>query len=58
MSVICHCVDEPLFYSDLLLAFVYATMMLNSEHAHNTHTRGEGRCIVGDDQYVMTVWAL
>ena len=43
VDAIGHCVDEPLFFSTLLLAFIYAMVILMSEHAHNIHTRGEGR---------------
>ena len=43
MSVIGRCVDEPLFTSDLILAFVYEMMILMSEHTDNSHNRGKGR---------------
>ena len=38
----------PLFYSTLMLAFVYSITRLSSEHTQNRHTRleGEGK---GDD---------
>ena len=43
VSVIGCCIDDPLFSLALLLAFVYATMILIPEHAQNRYTMGEGR---------------
>ena len=40
MSVIGYCIDESLFSSALLLAFVYAMIILNSDNAQNRHTKG------------------
>ena len=41
VDVIGRCVDDPLFYSALLLNLVYATMILMSENTQNSYTRGE-----------------
>ena len=49
VAVVFHFVDEHLFSSDLMIAFVYAIIILNSEHAHNNYTRGEGREVDGDN---------
>ena len=35
-------VDEPLFSSNILIAFVYAMTIFMSENTHNMYTRGEG----------------
>ena len=43
VSVAGRCIDEPIFSSSLLFAFVYAMLILNSEHTYNRHNRGEGR---------------
>ena len=43
LALIGQYVDEPLFYSSLLLAFFYAMILLISEHAKNRHTLGGGR---------------
>ena len=40
VNVIGHCVDEPLFSADIVLDFVYATMILNDEHKQKRHIRG------------------
>ena len=37
-----HCVYKHLFSSSLLFDFVYAMMILMSEHTHNIHTGGGG----------------
>ena len=41
VDVIGCCIDDAMFYSALLLAFVYEMMILMSEHTHNRHIRGE-----------------
>ena len=53
VAVTGRCVDEPLYPSALLLAFVCATMTLNSEHVHNRHTRGEGKVGGVDNQAML-----
>ena len=40
VDVIGRCIDEPLFTSALLLAFVYAMLRLSSEHSQSSHTGG------------------
>ena len=40
VDVIGRLVGDPLFPSALLLAFVYATIILKSENAQNTHIGG------------------
>ena len=47
VAVIGRDIDEPSFFSALLLAFVYTMMKLNSEHTLNRYTRVEGREKVG-----------
>ena len=49
VAIIGYCVDEPLFYYALLLAFVHAMMILMPESAYNRHNRGEGRKGGGDN---------
>ena len=44
MVVIVLCVDKPLFSSYLILAFVYAIMILMSKHTHNRNTRRGYEC--------------
>ena len=39
----------PLFFSDLLLVFVYAMMKIIYDHAQNRNTKVEGRERGGDD---------
>ena len=36
VAVTVHCVNEPLFSSALMLAFLYEMMILKSEHVHNS----------------------
>ena len=48
MDVICCFVDNPMFPSALMIYFVYAMMILMSEHTHNRHTRG-GMEVGGDN---------
>ena len=50
VDVIGHCVDETLFSSALMLAFLYEIMILMSDHTHNRHTRGEERWEGNDNQ--------
>ena len=47
MAEIVLCVDYPLFSFDILISFVYAIMILNSDHVHNRQTRGKGAVVVG-----------
>ena len=35
-----RCVDNPLIFAALLLDFVYAMMVLMSDHTNNIHNRG------------------
>ena len=37
------CVEEPLVYSTILFDFVYAIMILMSDHTHSRNTRGDER---------------
>ena len=39
----------PLFSSAIMVAFVYAVMILSSDHAQNRHTRMEGSKRGGDN---------
>ena len=40
-------VDEIMFSSSILVSFLYAVMILNYDHAHNRHTRVEGKYGLG-----------
>ena len=42
VAVIGYFVDKPLFSSALLVAFVYAMMILMSEHAQNSYRTSTG----------------
>ena len=43
VALIVHGIDKPSFFYALMLEFLYAMMILSSNHEKNRHTRGEGR---------------
>ena len=48
MAVIGHCVYNPLFYSDILISFLYAMMLLIYLHSQNNQSGGVGSWGLGE----------
>ena len=55
MDVVGCFIYEPLFYSDLILTFMYAMMILMSEYTHNRHNKEERRWGGGDNCYKLLI---